>query len=614
VRTVRDDDGNVVSEEIPTIVTEERPPTPELATKLWQQARRSFSTLHASVLDELAELEKVRKLCLELAGAREKAIEAKAQWDAASAAEFACQRTVARKRAVMQSAELALADAERARKVSFGLRPGFVARLFKTQHYRDWLLNYAPLEDSKNAANGAFASAVRDHQLVTDALQAAAVALSAAAALTRDAHDVLSSFEMRVADQKQRLGVPLVDDEFFEQTHEAWNLASPWVPEALHRKREDLFAAAMQVHQAFMDVAAKKISHNLGALMGAMQAGAFKDELKKGLLPDLWSTLFLVVPVVSTTFASVDRMLGDVPPGSLGYLLIDEAGQATPQSAVGALMRVRKAIVVGDPMQIPPVVPLPDRLVMGISEYFRVSHAEWAAPQASVQTVADAASPFQAQFRGDIGYRQVGFPLLVHRRCQQPMFSISNKVAYDNQMVYAAGKANEGVIAKILGKSGWFDINGTAASKWCPDEGSLVVGLLEKLAAAGVQQPDVYIISPFRIVANELRRTLSEREDLFAQFGVDAREWLKDRVGTIHTFQGKEAEAVIAVLGAPMASQQGARQWAGETPNILNVMVSRAKNRMYVVGSRAAWERAGHCQEVASALAVRVHNDVARLG
>lgn len=614
VREILDDDGKVVAREMPSVITNEQPPTPELAKKLWQKARRAFSTLHASILEELAGLERVRGLCLELAAARKKVSATRASWEAASAAELACQQAAANKKVALESAESALTEAERARQILFGQKPNFFARLFRTKRYGKWLSNYSPLEAMKDVASKAFADAAHHHKDASDALNAASSVLSAAASQLHQATELASSLDARVNDQRDRLGVPLVNDEFFEQGHQEWNLASPWLPASLHRKREELFAVSMEVHQAFVNVAAQKIAHNLGALMGAMQAGAFKDDEKKALLPDLWAALFLVVPVVSTTFASVDRMLGDVPPSSLGYLLIDEAGQATPQAAVGALMRVRKAIVVGDPLQIPPVVPLPERLVMGISDYFRVSHAEWAAPQASVQTIADAASPFQAQFRGDVGFRQVGFPLLVHRRCQQPMFSIANKIAYDDQMVYAAGKATEGAIAKILGKSGWFDVNGTASSKWSPDEGRLVVALLEELAAAGVRQPDVYIISPFRIVANELRRLLSERDDLFAQFGVDGKEWLKERVGTIHTFQGKEAEAVIAVLGAPMASQQGARRWAGGTPNILNVMVSRAKNRMYVVGSRAAWERAGHCQEVASALPVRVSSDLVGRG
>lgn len=35
------------------------------------------------------------------------------------------------------------------------------------------------------------------------------------------------------------------------------------------------------------------------------------------------------------------------------------------------------------------------------------------------------------------GTREVGVPLLVHRRCEEPMFSISNAIAYENLMVQA---------------------------------------------------------------------------------------------------------------------------------------------------------------------------------
>lgn len=51
-----------------------------------------------------------------------------------------------------------------------------------------------------------------------------------------------------------------------------------------------------------------------------------------------------------------------------------------------------------------------------------------------------------------------------------------------------------------------------------------------------------------------------------------------------------------------MAAQQGARRWAASTPNIFNVMVSRAKQTMYVVGSRAAWSTVGHGRTVAATL------------
>jgi superfamily I DNA and/or RNA helicase len=90
------------------------------------------------------------------------------------------------------------------------------------------------------------------------------------------------------------------------------------------------------------------------------------------------------VPAVSTTFASVERMLGKLPPESVGWLLIDEAGQALPQAAVGALMRSRRAIVVGDPMQIEPVVVLPDILTQAICRTFGIDPDRFNAPAASV--------------------------------------------------------------------------------------------------------------------------------------------------------------------------------------------------------------------------------------
>lgn len=57
------------------------------------------------------------------------------------------------------------------------------------------------------------------------------------------------------------------------------------------------------------------------------------------------------------TFASAQTLLKDVKESStLGVLIVDEAGQAQPQMSVGALFRCRKAVIVGDPKQIEPVV------------------------------------------------------------------------------------------------------------------------------------------------------------------------------------------------------------------------------------------------------------------
>jgi superfamily I DNA and/or RNA helicase len=316
---------------------------------------------------------------------------------------------------------------------------------------------------------------------------------------------------------------------------------------------------------------------------------------KEALLPDLWASLFLVVPVVSTTFASVERMLGRLPPEALGWLLIDEAGQALPQAAVGALMRTKRAVAVGDPLQIEPVVELSDTLTKTICRRFGVDPDRFNAPEASVQTLADEATPYVAEFAGRYGSRTVGVPLLVHRRCAEPMFGISNAIAYERLMVNAKEPALSAV-RELIGPSRWFNIQGTAEEKWCPQEGQLVVQLLQQMAQRGIN-PDLYIITPFRIVQDNLRRVIRDSGVLNGCTD-DLRAWTEDRVGTVHVAQGREAEAVIFVLGASAPQQTGARNWAGKRPNLLNVAVTRAKEAFYIVGNRQLWRTAGVFREL----------------
>ena len=156
-------------------------------------------------------------------------------------------------------------------------------------------------------------------------------------------------------------------------------------------------------------------------------------------------------------------------------------------------------------------------------------------------------------------------------------------------------------IGDVLGPSRWIDVEGGATDKWSPEEGEATIALLSELRRREVE-PNLYVVMPFVVVKDGLYRAILESRVLEG-WVPDPKEWIKERVGTVHTVQGREAEAVIFVLGAPLAQQRGARGWAGGQPNLLNVAITRAQERLYVVGSRAAWENAGVFAALARRLA-----------
>ncbi|WP_439056374.1 AAA domain-containing protein [Serratia bockelmannii] len=600
MREIKDErTGAIIDRIMPSVVINERPSTNETdAASAWLKARTAFLKLKETVDAEIASIEVMRRDIRALKGAanelqilKQRRPSLNETVEEAHQIAESCQREHEKAKSQIEQDKIMLDS-------HLACRPGFFSRLFATAAWKSWRSTLQKL-------SATLQQSVLRAQGTDSALELARTEWSNTESQLQQLDQEISSKCQAVSKLKateeqarNRMGDRVVDERFFEREHEAIHLTAPWLPDEVHRLREDLFAAALTVHKTFIDASANRLQHNLGLLMSGMAAGAFQSPAHRELLPDLWSSLFMVVPTVSTTFASVRTMFGDLPPESIGWLLIDEAGQAVPQAAVGAIMRAKRSIVVGDPLQIPPVVSLPEKLNAEICKFFNIDQIEWSAPAASTQTLADQASRFKSTFVMDVGDREVGLPLLVHRRCQNPMFDVSNSIAYAGQMVHAVGPKKPGSIGSALGRSHWVDINGDAETKWCPDEGEAVVRMLKELAATGITNPDVFIITPFKIIEQNMRRRLDSETDLLRAFGVKLDEWCRDRVGTIHTFQGREADTVILLLGAPKASQQRARQWAASPPNIINVAVSRAKQNLYVVGSAAAWAGAGTSLQV----------------
>ena len=95
---------------------------------------------------------------------------------------------------------------------------------------------------------------------------------------------------------------------------------------------------------------------------------------------------------------------------------------------------------------------------------------------------------------------------------------------------------------------------------------------------------NLYIISPFTTVINGLKKDIKEA----FKNEVKINEWCNNCLGTVHKFQGKEANSVILLLGCDNNSKSSA-QWAAQAANILNVAATRAKKRFAIIGDLELW-------------------------
>lgn len=390
---------------------------------------------------------------------------------------------------------------------------------------------------------------------------------------------------------KKEFGANFADDKFWENIahNEESQLVSPWTNEEYDTLREELFYHALMLHKAFI-LNSKRLKQNMHCLMHMWQ-NAFTEEDQAAGFPHLFNSLFLVVPVLSTTFASVASFLRHIGKKELGTLIIDEAGQATPQSALGAIWRSQKVIVVGDPQQVQPTVTTPKEIIENFANKFSIA-PEYKSNEVSVQVFADNINAYGGYRNYAGGRLWVGCPLVIHRRCLNPMFSISNAIAYNNRMFQ---KTQEPKNKKLfLKKSMWLDIKGSEAggkNRFVREQGEKVVEMVLQAFRIENDFPNIFIISPFKTVIRETKALLiSQLTKQYGHLGKNKiANWVAESCGTVHTFQGKEANEVIFILGCDQKNGIGAAAWAASSPNILNVAVTRAKYRIAIIGDLELW-------------------------
>ena len=372
-------------------------------------------------------------------------------------------------------------------------RPAALLRVFRWGTLAKWKQELSAMAALRadadrrlRAAQATEREARRSEEVVSTSLDRMASDLASA---TREA---VRLAEAEAALAARHTGLVTVADVADAADHAVREQMLPGSSEAFNDARARLFAAAMRVHLAFVCAAGPELfDRNLRAALAMLRGTGEIQPVVQKAAEHLWATLALVTPVVSTTFASLSRGFAHMGAGSIPWLLVDEAGQAVPHQALGAIWRARRAVVVGDPFQVEPVMTMDRNADAKLAER-RGAPDRHRATLASAQTLADAANPFGAWVRPRVGQPAwVGCPLKVHRRCAEPLFGISNRLAYDGGMVLARGKmAEEDELTKLrplLGESRWFDVAGMQGGPkhFIREQAEIVLRLVRAYAERG---------------------------------------------------------------------------------------------------------------------------------
>lgn len=276
----------------------------------------------------------------------------------------------------------------------------------------------------------------------------------------------------------------------------------------------------------------------------------------------------------------------------IDLLVVDEAGQTSPEIALPAFFLAKKAVVVGDEQQIPPVwgvkravdIALAKKsgVIRSTEEYERLVENGLNCSESSIMKVAGLSCAFNAKDRR-------GFLLREHWRCFDEIIAYCNRLVYDNGLEPKRGsgmKNRENPLLDKLPAMGYKNIpsensvtkggsryNKVEAEKiaeWVRDNFESLLACYPKLE----QKMVLGIVTPFKVQAIRIRRELQKYVPEY---------WKDITVGTVHTFQGAERQVII------FSSVYGKREncfFINRNASLMNVAVSRAKDSFLMFGDR----------------------------
>ena len=272
---------------------------------------------------------------------------------------------------------------------------------------------------------------------------------------------------------------------------------------------------------------------------------------------------------------------GKVPfePGHFDLVVIDEASQCDIASALPLLFRAKRAVIIGDPMQLRHISAVPGGKDSDLQHKYGLveSRAAW---MYSVNSLYDLAA----------GVAKPGqvVNLRDHHRSHGDIIAFSNTVFYGGKLRVATRytqlrrplKSEPGVV--------WQDVRGEtirpqSGGAQNPLEANAVISALEDLLIRRAYRGSVGVVTPFRAQAQLIQSHVAAHPEL-SRLG----EKVELLVDTVHRFQGDERDVMIFSPVVSTGVTPGALGFLRSNGNLFNVAITRARGLLHVVGDRNA--------------------------
>jgi hypothetical protein len=333
---------------------------------------------------------------------------------------------------------------------------------------------------------------------------------------------------------------------------------------------ERLRQAESELHQA---VGARAAAHDrlptswtnrhrrsVASLLTALRAGRGR---RRRMLAELdLASLVHSVPLWVGNLYDIEDLL-PATAATFDLVVLDEASQIDQPYGALALLRARRAVVVGDPRQLRHVSFIADADVRATLEMRDLDHLADRLDLRRVSTF-DAAAAAAPVTMLDEHHRSV--PHLIE-------FSARRFYRGGVQLLTRHPATHATRAIDIEPVEGTRDADGVNRAQ--------VERALELVRELGAETgTTVGIVTPFRAQADALEAAILER------FGLDEIIELGLRTGTVHAFQGGERDVVVVSLGLDDDSPPGSQRFV-EDASLFNVMITRARRRIVVLSSQS---------------------------